>query len=544
MKHIEYFKPYEGKEPFIFISYAHKDWQAVMEIVTDMHDRGFRIWYDEGIEVGSEWTECIASHLAEASLMIGFVTEGYMASDNCRREMNYAVQKKKKIINIYLEPTTLTPGMELQIGGIWALMKYSFPSEEHFYMKLYEAPVLRSEDFGTNADAIAIPQAEESITQQVKPEPPQKKTKVKKQTEPEVLEAKIVQDSEKHRKRKKRKTKIIASVLAVLVLAVGVLWFVGKYTGFIDRMGNKYFHNSTEIETLPGDTIAQFRSDIFEQVARDYCGKAEGDISVAELAGLKSLFICGDQYSLVGAFTGLDVRSIDAQTTVLDESGAEIEINRGSITDLSDLQYFIGLTKLEVSFQSLTDLSTLPVCGLVNVDVSGNLLSSLKGIGNLPRLGELYANGNEITDVGDLGSCVTLSTLYMKGASPRSLSSLKGLPSLSRINLSNCTYSELKAVLISGSLTEVELHNCNLSGDIFDLLDGKLLTTLKLFDCQLTNIGDIDKLKASEIWLIRCTGIASWSTIVECPYLASLHIDETMQDYFRGNYIFDVVIEN
>ena len=55
MSDFEYFKPYEGDKPYIFISYAHADDDAVLPIVSDMHRRGYNIWYDEGIEVGSEW---------------------------------------------------------------------------------------------------------------------------------------------------------------------------------------------------------------------------------------------------------------------------------------------------------------------------------------------------------------------------------------------------------------------------------------------------------------------------------------------------------
>ena len=57
MSDFEYFKPYEGDKPYIFISYAHADDDAVLPIVSDMHRRGYNIWYDEGIEVGSEWQE-------------------------------------------------------------------------------------------------------------------------------------------------------------------------------------------------------------------------------------------------------------------------------------------------------------------------------------------------------------------------------------------------------------------------------------------------------------------------------------------------------
>ena len=168
MSDFEYFKPYEGDKPYIFISYAHADDDAVLPIVSDMHRRGYNIWYDEGIEVGSEWQECIASHLADAHLVVAFISNAYMRSDNCRREMHYAQSKKIKTINIFIEETALTPGMELQIGNIFALMKYTYPSDEYFYDKLYSAPLLNSENF---ADASPRPTTE---TAKAAPVPPKK----------------------------------------------------------------------------------------------------------------------------------------------------------------------------------------------------------------------------------------------------------------------------------------------------------------------------------------------------------------------------------
>ena len=53
-------RPYEGQQPYLFISYAHADAPAVMAVVRDMYARGYRVWYDEGIEAGSEWPEYIA----------------------------------------------------------------------------------------------------------------------------------------------------------------------------------------------------------------------------------------------------------------------------------------------------------------------------------------------------------------------------------------------------------------------------------------------------------------------------------------------------
>ena len=112
-------RPYEGTLPYLFVSYAHKDDAAVLEIIRTLQSRGFRVWYDEGIEAGSEWPESIASHLERAQLVLAFLSPAYLRSDNCRKEMHYALTKKKPVINVYLEQTELSPGMEMQIGNLF-----------------------------------------------------------------------------------------------------------------------------------------------------------------------------------------------------------------------------------------------------------------------------------------------------------------------------------------------------------------------------------------------------------------------------------------
>ncbi len=131
-------KPYKGNEPYIFISYAHADEQAVGLVLENLERNDVRFWFDDGIEVGSEWPEYIAERLASADMMIAFVSNAYALSNNCRKEMHYAVSKGIKIVNIFLEDANITPGMTLQIGNIFALMKYRM--EEHeFYDRLYQA---------------------------------------------------------------------------------------------------------------------------------------------------------------------------------------------------------------------------------------------------------------------------------------------------------------------------------------------------------------------------------------------------------------------
>ena len=76
---------YEGSHPYAFISYSHKDADIVMPAIEAMQRQGILIWYDAGIEAGSEWPEYIASHLKNCSCVLTFISENFIDSPNCRR---------------------------------------------------------------------------------------------------------------------------------------------------------------------------------------------------------------------------------------------------------------------------------------------------------------------------------------------------------------------------------------------------------------------------------------------------------------------------
>ena len=135
-------KTYEGDKGFIFISYSHRDKKFVFPIIEQMAYDGYRIWYDEGIDPGSEWPEIIAGHLNDCSVCMAFITDNYLKSHNCRRELNFALMKKKPFISVILEPVVMSPGVEMQLSVTQSVFKYILPSEAEFYSKLYEARFL------------------------------------------------------------------------------------------------------------------------------------------------------------------------------------------------------------------------------------------------------------------------------------------------------------------------------------------------------------------------------------------------------------------
>ncbi|MCL1917451.1 MAG: TIR domain-containing protein [Peptococcaceae bacterium] len=143
-------KPYDGGSPFIFVSYSHKDSRYVYPIIEYLARDGFRIWYDEGISPSSEWNEVIANHMNKASVCIAFISENAAASHNCRREISYALLKNKPLLSIFLEETTLTPGMEMQLSANQCMSIDTYANMNKFLEAIVEASVLKPCQGATN----------------------------------------------------------------------------------------------------------------------------------------------------------------------------------------------------------------------------------------------------------------------------------------------------------------------------------------------------------------------------------------------------------
>lgn len=516
MSDFEYFKPYEGDKPYIFISYAHADNDVVLPIVSDMHRRGYNIWYDEGIEVGSEWQECIASHLADAHLVVAFISNAYMRSDNCRREMHYAQSKKIKTINIFIEDTTLTPGMELQIGNIFALMKYTYPSDEYFYIKLYSAPLLNSESF---ADSAPRPMTE---TQKSIPASPPKKKEKKKPG----------------KGKKIARWSIAVAVFGVILAAL----IVGYFTGYLEKL----LTPTTQIETLSDDTVCKFKNPVFEKAAREYTGKSTGDITVGELKGMTELYIVGDEYSLHEPTSGVgQVSQSDKTTSYTDWQGNEKTISRGSVNDLSDIAYLTGLKTLWLQYQSLSSLDTMPACSITNLNLNGSRIADLTGIGNLPELRRISADCNPIGSLGDLNKCHELTHASFIGASCTKLSVFKPLTKIQSVAFSNCSLSDIAQVLDMSSLRSVKLYDCNLSGSFFKAFDReRAITELELVRCTVDSTNGLtDFTGLTMLRLTGTRGVSDWSELDSLTALKTVCIDNGLSDSFTGEHQFEMVRE-
>ena len=122
-----------SNSPYVFISYAHLDSSVVIPCINAMKKFGINTWYDEGIQAGSEWPEYIAERVVECTKFVLFVSKANLNSQNCKRELNFAISRKKDILTIYIEDVQLSPGMEMQLGTYQAIYKNRYSDDLSFY---------------------------------------------------------------------------------------------------------------------------------------------------------------------------------------------------------------------------------------------------------------------------------------------------------------------------------------------------------------------------------------------------------------------------
>lgn len=134
--------PYIGEKPYIFVSYAHKDSEVVMRAIALLQQSGFRVWYDEGIDPGSEWPDTIEKYLERSSYFIGFISANALDSNYCKCELHTAFNERKKMLIVYLENIKLEGGLKMQLSSRQAIHWYRYESENAFFEKLLTAPGL------------------------------------------------------------------------------------------------------------------------------------------------------------------------------------------------------------------------------------------------------------------------------------------------------------------------------------------------------------------------------------------------------------------
>lgn len=139
MKNKIAFEPYEGPEPYLFISYSHADADRVYPILNRLDQEKFRIWFDDTMEVGEDFREELRIRIENCAALVLFVSTASMESKYCGMELITAFKNDVKIYPVYVEENVeITPPLKLMLEPLQHVNVVSVDVGNKYITKLIE----------------------------------------------------------------------------------------------------------------------------------------------------------------------------------------------------------------------------------------------------------------------------------------------------------------------------------------------------------------------------------------------------------------------
>lgn len=110
--------PYDGPEPFLFVSYARDDSQQVTPIIRAMQIAGVRAWWDRAIQPGQHFGAEIERRIDDSAAVVVFLSARALESNWILEEAKHASENDAEIIPVLLDGSTLNLEWKSLIGRI------------------------------------------------------------------------------------------------------------------------------------------------------------------------------------------------------------------------------------------------------------------------------------------------------------------------------------------------------------------------------------------------------------------------------------------
>ncbi len=105
-------RPYQGDDPYTFVSYARDDRDQMLAVVQELTELGFRIWWDEEIIGGAEWKPYLQERIRRSEHLLLFISLRSMASEAVQQELQIAEELHKPLLSVRLDWSELNPAIK------------------------------------------------------------------------------------------------------------------------------------------------------------------------------------------------------------------------------------------------------------------------------------------------------------------------------------------------------------------------------------------------------------------------------------------------
>jgi hypothetical protein len=144
-------RPGPIERPYIFVSYARANRDAVYPEVERLERAGYQLWCDRSdIPTGRPWFDEITTAIRNCDCFLIFLSERSVSSENVRDELHEALRSRRFIIPIYLEKLGpredleklgLTADLQQKLGSIQGIESFALRRskyEENLFVALFD----------------------------------------------------------------------------------------------------------------------------------------------------------------------------------------------------------------------------------------------------------------------------------------------------------------------------------------------------------------------------------------------------------------------
>ena len=532
--------PYEGSEAYIFVSYSHRDTEIVLPILEYLEKEGFRFWYDEGIDPGSEWPESIASHLSKAKVCIAFMSPDSLKSNNCRREINFALSKNIEFLSVILKPVEMSPGVEMQISTYQSLLKYKYKTEQEFLERFVKVETIQSCRKSKEIIEIKKEVIEEKVEKIETPKTIGGDTTVIEEKTKKVKTKPV----KKEKKEKVQKTKTsnnnkFIAIGVIVCLIIGLVFiFMPKKTTI---QGVEYTKNESsylfENVSLNSDDVSKIIS-FNKAINIEFNGVTFDDKSyelLKDMDEINTLYMINcngiEDLNFINEMDSLYTLKLencgltdDIFENVNSNTISRLFLSKNKLTKVPE-GFSEQLRELDLSNNKIYVTKALEnYINLEVLNISNNSIISFRGIDNCTKLRELNASNNKLSELVKIQNIIHLKTLDISHNNLSTLSALEYMEelrilnvsgnekiddfsyisnsskTLERIGLQNLTLTNLDILKDCTKLTHLYADNSYIE-DISVLINCTSLNTLTLSNnkiSDLSSLSNLTKLKVGD----------------------------------------------
>jgi hypothetical protein len=152
---------YEGTKPYVCISFSPNDVETAEMIIEGLSKNGYRLWFDNSTGRSSEQLRNVDTHLSKAKLCVAIISENFVRTHSCRKQINTAVMGRIEVLSVFIENTILTPIEELQLLSNPHIDRFRYTNEELFIADMTNTTKLsaifalcREKDYGTSKSPV------------------------------------------------------------------------------------------------------------------------------------------------------------------------------------------------------------------------------------------------------------------------------------------------------------------------------------------------------------------------------------------------------